>query len=991
MALTFELLRPDDLLALRVEVRNLKLNNSDRKNPKLVVETPGKAAYLIVQFPAQSITEKAYFETKNAGPGSDKLDAAGSVPALMTGPSRLVFRLPKKMNEIPFTMEALLDWSKLDLVLSATALGQAVPPPIVAPSALQTALEIPYHVILSPSGVVGWNHAKRAVTHVGRTEIWHTRIGKFIEVKTKSGTVKKLVEASDTSTVPLRAIWSPDFVDHAPLPAAGNPGPFLAAMSPRDRAEIVILTSGASGYYVATQSGSIPWVPEPVQASRLFLSSLGGWLSSRGRWPLQPSYHPNDGSPVQSLDISEWVHVATQARDHYVRIVYEGFLYPFGHRAALIKVTERKVVPADGGVVQYPTAYLKQYEYIVVREKEKTYPPASYQYSGREMPLWKKVRIRTLITPDIDKPQFISGGPSFWINVGGAGFPFHVSATDLAGKTLDFLAQLIFMDEGEPNPANIQKEYKNPTSPSNQRVCSVSAQKVTYADPSAGDTALKTTALFFDTQMPPNSAPPYPVVPFVPYVDQASVTVPALEQILGTASPLTIQLYNKYLSAGLDTNTAVFATIAGGTPLQFSADKAGGFSTPNLTLKALSAKKGVVAGNPDDAADGFIKPSEFFDLSAQLFGTVPLQALVPVDSNGKAPAGQNAPEIRTVPSPNRKNPTALITKFSWNPQVQSYPNDPVRVEVDQTSALTLRAQLTRSLKGAPSTSDIRGELSKFRIFLVGAISISFNSLKFTSKNGEKLHVKADLPSRGAITFQGPLAFVQTLADILPPGIFGGKGPAIDLLSDRVRVTYTLGLPPISVGVFSLEHISIMTGLDLPYLSGMPALEFAFASRSSPFLLTVECLGGGGFVHLVATADGIQMVEGALEFGGEFSLDLGVASGGVHIMAGIYFKLSGTDNDLTGFVDVGGEVSVLGIISISLDLNLSLSYEVKNGQKTVEGRATLTVSVHVLFFSASVQISMEKSFAAGSIPPKIPDVITAADWATYQGAFAMTGS
>ena len=44
------------------------------------------------------------------------------------------------------------------------------------------------------------------------------------------------------------------------------------------------------------------------------------------------------------------------------------------------------------------------------------------------------------------------------------------------------------------------------------------------------------------------------------------------------------------------------------------------------------------------------------------------------------------------------------------------------------------------------------------------------------------------------------------------------------------------------------------------------------------------------------------------------------------MAGIYFQLKDKASDLTGFIDIGGEVSVLGIISISIDLNLSLSWQ-----------------------------------------------------------------
>jgi hypothetical protein len=450
-------------------------------------------------------------------------------------------------------------------------------------------------------------------------------------------------------------------------------------------------------------------------------------------------------------------------------------------------------------------------------------------------------------------------------------------------------------------------------------------------------------------------------------------------------------LYSGYLSNGLDTNAAVFAQVTSPVDLAFSANTSGGFATPKLSLTALSAKKGLVAGDPNDAAQGVIQPKAFFsDLSARLFGTVPLQALIKADALGHAPADKNAPEIRTTYTPNRKNATALVTKVSWSPDLAPYRVDPVHVDLNQngqTTVLTLNAKLTTSLTGGPSESNIQGELTNFMLTLLDVVGITFNSLKFTSKNGQKMIVKADLPSTNPIAFEGELDFIQKLADILPPGIFGGKGPSIDLLPDRIRVTYTLGLPPVSVGVLSLEGISIMTGLDLPYLDGKPAFEFAFASRSSPFLITVECLGGGGFVHLVIDADGVQMVEGALEFGGEFSLDLGVASGGVRIMAGIYFQLTGTKTVITGFVDVCGEVSVLGIISISMDLNLSLTYQVSGNKKLVEGRATLTVSVHVLFFSASVQISMEKSFAANGGDPRITDVISAQDWAAYAAAFA----
>jgi hypothetical protein len=1002
-----DLLRPDDLLALEVELRNLKRDTTDPKNPKLVIDNTSHPAYMIVGFPPQSVAEKAYFEVakqvtdnppfnQNPPPpplpaGSDSLDPAGAVPARMAGRSRLVFRVPATVKVIPYSIAGLLDWSPLDLMLSPAAVAVPKPPPLVSPSSLQTALELPYRLILSPGSGVGWAHSKIPQTHAGRTELWHTRLGKVHIIRSKSGSQKKIDEASEQNTISLRAIWSPDFEDHAVLPDPADEGPFLSTMSPRDRAEIVILTSGVKGYYVEDSlGGTSVWVPKPIHASRLFLSALGGWLTSRGSWPIRPSFTPSQG-PTQSLELSDWRHVATQGRDHYVRIVYEGYLYPFGHRASLVKVTERKVLPTDGAAVTQPTAYLIQHMYVVVREPEKSYGSESYVYGHREMPFWQSVRIRTPVTPDIDKPSYLPDGTStpssFWINVNNAGFLFHLSAQDLAGTTVDFTAQLIFMSDAEPNPTAIQSLYSGS---GDRRLCPVKAQNVAYADPAAGDTTLKTTGLYFDTELV-ETGPPYPVAPFLPFLSEAAVMVPALEQLLGTSTPVSIELYDGYLKGGLDPHAGVFAELSSAPPnIAFSADKSGGFATPNLSLRALSARKGLVAGEPSDAAAGLIDPADFFaDISAQLFGTIPIKDLIPIDKFGKADAGRNAPEIRTHTLPNAKHPQTLETAIKWSPQLKDFSLPPVEIQFnhDGTSALALSALIQRNLKGGPPSSRIHGQLTNFRINLLGVVALKISSIKFSSENGQKTNVEVKLPSQSAITFIGPLSFVQTLADILPPGIFGGAGPSIQLQPTQLRVTYTLGLPPIGIGVFSLENISLLTGLDLPYLDGKPGFEFAFATRSSPFLLTVECLGGGGFVHVVLNADGVQMVEGALEFGAECSLDLGVASGGVHIMAGIYFQLKGTSSDLTGFVDVGGEVSVLGIISISLDLNLSLSYIVSGGKKLIQGRATLTVSVHVLFFSASVAITMEKSFASTAGDPRIEQLITAEDWAAYAAAFA----
>jgi hypothetical protein len=44
-------------------------------------------------------------------------------------------------------------------------------------------------------------------------------------------------------------------------------------------------------------------------------------------------------------------------------------------------------------------------------------------------------------------------------------------------------------------------------------------------------------------------------------------------------------------------------------------------------------------------------------------------------------------------------------------------------------------------------------------------------------------------------------------------------------------------------------------------------------------------------------------------------------------------------------------------------------------------------VHVLFFSASVQLSVERSFSAGGGDPSVAQLMDAADWHEYARSFA----
>jgi hypothetical protein len=154
-------------------------------------------------------------------------------------------------------------------------------------------------------------------------------------------------------------------------------------------------------------------------------------------------------------------------------------------------------------------------------------------------------------------------------------------------------------------------------------------------------------------------------------------------------------------------------------------------------------------------------------------------------------------------------------------------------------------------------------------------------------------------------------------------------------------------------------------------------------------------GGGGFFGITIDPHGVQLMEAAFEFGAAIAVDFGVASGGVHVMAGIYFRMEKDACQLAGYFRLGGNVSVLGIISVSIELYLALSYD--SGTGKAKGEATLTIAVSLFMFSVSAAIHCERSFAGSNGDPSFaalmgPEAGPVTDdskypWHDYVDAFA----
>lgn len=1107
MAFSIELTRPDDLLRLRIEGRNLRVQRADGHAPQLAIDVPGRPAFLVVHFPPQAIAERAYFEATpvdvtpdlppppNAQPEPDPTsipvetpETPGKVPARIANGSRLVFKVPPGTT-IPLTTEGLLDWSGLELSVNGiaaigpepTAAQIAAAPNIAAPADTETALELPYRLIVSPTAEVRWAHRFRPFSSRGRTELWHTRM--------QWPGLAAPTELTAERPASLRAIWSDDY--NTPLglnPNEEDPDLKRAAMSPNDRHQIVVKTSAFRGYegeitislgLAGMSSGVlsaarlspltgagielkywVPFVPLPFFADQFMLSSLGGWLRSRGGWNLvrkaRPRFRPEPitlsdlvrhvvrqpvgaeepggglaggpdlaqqiASPLPPfgldifqplsdegyLDLSEWVHVATQGRDHYVRLVYEGELLPYRNRAALVKVTERKFKRLISGVV---VAHLYQRYFIVVREPEKHFSDADCG-----MP-FKRVRLTTLVTPDIAPPTYV-GPRSFWVEVktstsSTVRFPFHVVGTDVGGTDSDFPIPMMFLSEsaqGSDRQAVIDAYNDSSTS---QRMAERSARvpghKILFAE---RDGAAPT-----DNSLLATRTLTFAMHDGAPRLLKAEVNVPQVQELLGTDTPTTIRLYPPFVDGGVDAGGGVFAEVVKETPtagdpfaavspttldVKFSSDKAGGFATPNMGVSTLTRKRGPVAGNAADAAADTFDPTSFFPKdSAALFGTFDLFSLLQ-----GATLGEGAPQMRTEAQdiPGGK---LLIATLDWEPRIQDNGLDlplgslkPI-ASFKKTGAtkLVVKGRIEKPLLFDPSgllqpgavKSQFDGTLNDFKVTLLQVVEVNVTEFGFLARSGAKPDVKVRLDPAAPLKFTGDLKFVEELRNAIPPDLFG-KGPSLDISPTGIRAGFSFALPPVAVGVFALKDVSLGAAVTLPFLDGRPSLDFNVSERPRPFLLSVAIFGGGGFFHLQLDTAGLKIVEAAFEFGVTASVDLGVASGGVHIMAGIYFKLErkepGTDlaPTLTGYLRMGGQLSVLGLIKLSLEFVLSFTYD--GGRDKAYGRATLTVQVEIVFFSVSVEITVERAFGGSSGDPSFGQLFTnAGTWSEYAEAFA----
>jgi hypothetical protein len=594
---SLRLLRAEDLLALRVELHNLRIEHRRGQPARLVRIRAGEEALVAVGFPGQHILEQAYPE------------AAGSEPIRLPAitriarPSTLVFKLPPNIGHIDITIAALLDWQNWIPMLPESPIdGAAKPSP---PD--RTVIELPYGLVLRPAETARWWHATRPVTHHGRTELWHTRL------------------VAEEPTQPAALTILP------PQTPPTDPAGIDTALTPADRRQLV----GRS-----------------ARTRTLILSPMGGWLELRGEWETDPA-------------ITQWQHTATAGQDQRVVVQHaDGFLYPFGQRATLISVTERKLTHLKEDPPPY--ALLRKRDFIVIK-----IPTVAYVH-GR-MAFSRMTTLDRVTPPLVGVP---TDGRPFWIQTRpDTPFRFRLEAQDWAERRITLDAPAVFVaDTPEAiNAARVIYATVNDT----DKISALNAQPaaVVKFDPGGGDcrppaedtlygcdrwgkpltrprnlgdTTVQLLQMEFDAD--PAVDPVQGEPPFSCRTRRMEIRVPSLEPYLDeNLNRGWFDLLDPDAPDARKNLGEVFAVArredGKRIPMYFDrqSDRCGGIAAPSFDVDGLSRVRGPIgdAGpNGPMYAGGTFEPTAYFtpDRATLLGGFNLSELLVPTNSDTTNPA-----------------------------------------------------------------------------------------------------------------------------------------------------------------------------------------------------------------------------------------------------------------------------------------------------------------------------------------------------------------
>ncbi len=451
-------------------------------------------------------------------------------------------------------------------------------------------------------------------------------------------------------------------------------------------------------------------------------------------------------------------------------------------------------------------------------------------------------------------------------------------------------------------------------------------------------------------------------------LEEAQVVLAAAQELVPGVNDAVRVVYSEaYRLRGEVEHAALDLVEAIKVDFSAAADQAGGLIAPNFAATVLGRFDGPIS--PETLA-GLVtqKPDLATVFGATKLLGIPLGSLL-------APITEAIPKpLKIVPEPGGG------ARMSWT-DLTLKDHGPLRVTKGKTK---LELTVVRS----PTTTTTSCHLDSFALVLppgpVELVRLDFDTLAFTQEQGRP----PDLDVKGLkVKIGGDLGLLEALQDAVK---LDDVAPRVHSSSNGMSVDYTLAVPEVTAGMFLLQNIAVRAAVDVPF-DGRPIVTtLAFASRDKPFHLGVSVFGGGGYLLFEIDDGGIRTLEASLDFGAAVAINIGIAKAEVHALGGVRFKLEGDLVRVSGFLRIGGSVDILGLVSVTVELRVELTYEAPR----LTGRATAVIEIDVTFWSGSIELdSGDYTFIGGSEPAAIPPSSSISvpppslpDWQKYRNAF-----
>jgi hypothetical protein len=326
-------------------------------------------------------------------------------------------------------------------------------------------------------------------------------------------------------------------------------------------------------------------------------------------------------------------------------------------------------------------------------------------------------------------------------------------------------------------------------------------------------------------------------------------------------------------------------------------------------------------------------------------------------------------------------------RFEWKPRLASWPSAGAPLLQVKEDSLVFAIEAKTGLDGR-SSAHAMAEMRDFALHLfpdAELLALKFDRFMFKAGSSGKPEVDIVLHD---IEFKGVLSFVEGIKDLIPLDGFSDP-PNLAVTAEGMTAGFTLALPNVAVGAFSITNLSLGADVLVPFLGKAVSIGFNFCTRERPFTITVMFLGGGGWAGIRASAHGLEVLEIGLEAGACIAVDFGVASGSVSAMLGVYIRLESEKGSIAGYFRLRGEVDVLGLVSAAIELYMELMYQPPTGK--LIGQASITVNVSVVGISKSVRVNARRVFAGSRGDPSFLEVMDAGSgssepWTAYCLAF-----